>query len=529
MDAIRLILSGALVGQELAVEFGPLPPALLPVGAHRLYDLQLAELKGAGPVHLVLPEHFMLSDYDRERLTALGVEVLPIPEGLRLGEAVVYALNSLGLGDRPLHVLHGDTLILDPPTQAVDAIVGGTSGGDYSWAEIELDGERIARLDVIPAGEEGRGRPIAAGYFAFASSLALVRAMTRARGDFVEGVNAYATERPLSLVQTGGWLDFGHLQTFFRSRLTVSTARHFNALAMDGLTARKSSADADKMRAEARWLRNAPSDLQIYCARMIETGEAGGRGFYLTEYEYLPVLSELFVYGAIGRKAWLRILASCETFLRLCAAHKGEGSGDAALASLALDKTFARLEALAEAGYDIEHDLSFQGRPCPSLRRIAEDLGQAMDLQSGRPLSVMHGDFCFSNILYSARVRRIKVIDPRGSVDGTPSLWGDPRYDLAKFAHSVIGRYDQIIAGRCKASVHGGDYAIAFEPLAAQGWLEAALSDVRVDGLGGASREVLAVMTGLFLSAPPLHADRPDRQQAMIANALRLYLELERS
>ena len=262
MDAIRLILSGALVGQELAVEFGPLPPALLPVGAHRLYDLQLAELKGAGPVHLVLPEHFMLSDYDRERLTALGVEVLPIPEGLRLGEAVVYALNSLGLGDRPLHVLHGDTLILDPPTQAVDAIVGGTSGGDYSWAEIELDGERIARLDVIPAGEEGRGRPIAAGYFAFASSLALVRAMTRARGDFVEGVNAYATERPLSLVQTDGWLDFGHLQTFFRSRLTVSTARHFNALAMDGLTARKSSADADKMRAEARWLRNAPSDLR---------------------------------------------------------------------------------------------------------------------------------------------------------------------------------------------------------------------------------------------------------------------------
>ena len=34
-------------------------------------------------------------------------------------------------------------------------------------------------------------------------------------------------------------------------------------------------------------------------------------------------------------------------------------------------------------------------------------------------------------------------------------------------------------------------------------------------------------MTGLFLSAPPLHADRPDRQQAMVANALRLYLDLD--
>ena len=103
------------------------------------------------------------------------------------------------------------------------------------------------------------------------------------------------------------------------------------------------------MRAEARWLRNAPSDLQIYCGRMIETGVLDGRGFYLTEYEYLPVLSELFALGAIGQRAWMRIMASCETFLNLCAAHKGPGSGDAALRALAVDKTLARLEDQARA------------------------------------------------------------------------------------------------------------------------------------------------------------------------------------
>jgi hypothetical protein len=374
---------------------------------------------------------------------------------------------------------------------------------------------------------------VAAGYFAFSSSLDLVRAITRARGDFVEGINAYLTDHEVYALAAREWLDFGHLQTFFRSRLAATTARAFNTVRMDGLTARKSSTDEAKMRAEARWLRNAPSDLQIYCARMIETGVAEGRGFYLTEYEYLPVLSELFALGAIGRKAWLRILASCETFLNLCAAHKdeaaGPGSGDAALRSLAVDKTVARLEDQARAGLDIVRGLTFQGRPCPSLLQIAEQLAQAIDLSSGRVASVMHGDFCFSNILYSARVRRIKVIDPRGSVDGTASLYGDPRYDLAKFAHSVIGRYDQIIAGRCWTTLDGADYGISFEPLPAQVWLEEALADFRVDGLGGASSEARAVMTGLFLSAPPLHADRPDRQQAFIANALRLFLDLDRS
>ena len=526
---IRLIMSGAVVGQELAAEFGPLPPCLLPVGVQRLYEMQLAQLKDAGPVVLVLPESYPLSPFDRDRLTALGATVLTLPDGLSLGEAVVYALNSLGQGDAPVHILHGDTLIIDPPTDAIDVIVSGDSGGDYSWAEIDDHEGRIAALHVIPAGEEGQGRPVAAGYFAFASSLDLVRAITRARGDFVGGVNAYLADHEVYRLEAAQWLDFGHLQTFFRSRLAATTARSFNAIRMDGLTARKSSADEAKMRAEARWLRNAPSDLQIYCGRMIETGVVDGRGFYLTEYEYLPVLSELFALGAIGQKAWQRIMASCETFLNLCAAHKGPGSGDVALRTLAVDKTFARLEEQARAGLDIDCDLTFAGRPCPSLWRMAETLSGAIDLDSGRAESVMHGDFCFSNILYSARVRRIKVIDPRGSVDGTASLYGDPRYDLAKLAHSIIGRYDQIIAGRCHATRDGGDYAIAFEPLPAQAWLEGALGDLNVDGLNGASQEVRAVMIGLFLSAPPLHADRPDRQQALIANALRLYLDLDRA
>ena len=529
METIRLIMSGAIVGQELAIEFGPLPPAFLPVGPHRLYDLQMAELKGRGVVHLVLPETFAVSAFDTDRLTQLGVEIVTIPEGLRLGEAVVYAVNSLGKGDLPVHILHGDTLITDPPVDAVDLIVGGASGGDYSWAEVEVRDGRIAALDVVPAGEEGRGRPVAAGYFAFSSSLDLVRALTRARGDFVAGVNLYLAGHPVALRLTDDWLDFGHLQTFFRSRLAVSTARAFNTLKMDGLTARKSSADEAKMLAEARWLRNAPSDLQIWCARMIETVVVDGRGFYLTEYEYLPVLSELFVHGAIGRKAWLRILASCEAFLGLCAGHRGEGSGDAALAALVVNKTHDRLESFARAGFDIDRELSFDGRPYPSLRRIAELLGGAIDLDSGRPETVMHGDFCFSNILYSGRLRRIKVIDPRGSVSGPPSLWGDTRYDLAKFAHSIIGRYDQIIAGRYRVRQTDRDYGLEFEPLPAQAWLEDAWADVAIDGLGGASPEIRAIMTGLFLSAPPLHADRPDRQQAFIANALRLYLDLDRS
>ena len=79
----------------------------------------------------------------------------------------------------------------------------------------------------------------------------------------------------------------------------------------------------------------APPRLQIYCARLLGFGLEQGRAFYETEYEFLPVLSELFVYGAVGRKPWLRILASCEDFLRALAATRGDSSGDLALRALA--------------------------------------------------------------------------------------------------------------------------------------------------------------------------------------------------
>jgi hypothetical protein len=41
--------------------------------------------------------------------------------------------------------------------------------------------------------------------------------------------------------------------------------------------------------------------------------------------------------------------------------------------------------------------------------------------------------------------------------------------------------------------------------------------------------EVMAVTTTLFLSMLPLHADRPKRQWALLANGLRLFLALDRT
>lgn len=529
MAPLRLIMSGAVVGQELAAEFGPLPPSFLPVGTRRLYELQREALAGAGGLHMVLPETFPVPEHDARRLAELGVETLPIPEGLRLGEAVVYAINSLGAGEGPVHILHGDTLIGAPPLDRSDVIVGGPRANEYAWAEMRLEGSQVISLETSTAGEDGHeGWPIAAGYFSFSSSLDLLRSVTRMRGDFIDGVNHYLAAHSVEIVEAGEWLDFGHLQTFFRSRLAVTTARVFNTVRIDGLTARKTSEDRAKIRAEAHWLNAIPAPVQIHTARLLAHGVDGGRAFYETEYEYLPVVAELFVHGLLGRASWMRILGACEALLSACAADKGEGSADAALRMLSVDKTLARLERHArESGFAIDKPLRFEGRATPSLAGIAERAAGALDLRSGRRESVMHGDLCFSNLLYDSRVRRIRALDPRGLVGERPGIYGDLRYDLAKLAHSIVGRYDQIVAGRYVATEKDGDFTLAFEDIAAQPWLQAGLGEMTVDGVGALSMTVRAAMVSLFLSMIPLHADRPDRQLAFKANALRLFLELD--
>jgi hypothetical protein len=202
------------------------------------------------------------------------------------------------------------------------------------------------------------------------------------------------------------------------------------------------------------------------------------------------------------------------------------------LRSLVIAKTSDRLRQFADkTGFDVNAMLRYSGNPMPSLMQIAEDLQRHIDLKSDRAPRVMHGDFCFSNILFDSRVQRVRVIDPRGYVEpGTTSIYGDIRYDLAKLSHSIVGRYDQIIAGRFEMPAQDGHhFRIEFEPAPHHRWLETAMAEFEVDGVAANSPSVCAVTVSLFLSMLPLHADRPDRQNAFIANALRLYADLETS
>lgn len=536
MTSLNLIMSGAYVGQELAAEFGMIPPAFLPVGVGRLYDLQLELFKRAFGkdeiVYLTLPESFEPSQYDRNFLKEKNVSLLFVPDDKTLGEAIIYAVNMLVSNPVSVRVLNGDTMFERLPADD-DCVVTHEDSDDYSWAVVRHRNLRVENFAQIrPSSEEAVTSPVACGFFSFSSSIDLIRSLVLAKYNFVDALNIYNNVHNILVVPVNFWYDFGHLQNYFHSRRLVTTARSFNSMEITKHTVKKSSADHFKMSAEAHWLRSIPESIQPYTVRIFGSGmlNDGSKSYYSTDYQYAPNLAELFVFSKLGRLTWNKILTSCVDFLHAASLHRGNAKRDEYLFSLVYDKTNARLNAYAEnVGFDLDHPLCLNGKKFPSMRKIVEDLQRHVRQDDTKFSTVMHGDFCFSNILYNSRTQRISVIDPRGYVfPGEKEIYGDIRYDIAKLSHSIIGFYDLIVAGRYSLrSKSSYEMTLEFENFPVRSWLKKKFSKLKIAGISTNSKEIRAITALLFVSMLPLHADRSDRQRAFIANAIRLYSEIE--
>ena len=518
---ITLVPSAAYVGSELAAEYGNIPPAFLPIGHRRLYELQLETIAPEGfstKTYLTLPQSFSPPQADIDWFSKNQVTVINVPDNLELGESILFALEKIELGAHGLNILHGDTLIYDLPVISSNKVAIGFAAENYVWGSLsrdQLEGSVVDREMVL------------AGYFSFGDAEAFREALIKFDGHFLSAVNFYDRQHNLMKFTAKEWLDFGHLQTFYRARCEVRTQRAFNELSVNFREVRKSGLHQDKIRAEANWYAAIPLPLRSYVPALLGFGE-NPRPWYKSEYLPIPSLHELFVFGEHSDAVWKKIIDGCFTFLMDCI-QNGQNQILSVpvdcLQKLSTEKTLFRVEEFCQVmGIVPQSRWAYEGKLLPSLYEIIEVTTEAIDFSSSRTVGVMHGDLCFTNIFYDFRTQKIQVIDPRGTMDGaTHSIMGDIRYDLAKLNHSIAG-YDFILANRFQC--HGfeaQDLSISFQDVGKMSQLESIARSFRVSGVGTDDLEISALTIHLFLSMLPLHQDRPDRQKAFLANALRLF------
>ena len=513
-----LITSAAYVNPSLASELGKLPPCMLPVQNRRLYMHQISLFEGSGEaIYLSLPSSYELTSFDKKQLAQYQVEVIKVPDGLSLGQSVVYSLNIIGRFSENLYILHGDTLF-DSLQIEPDSFVVAKAEDNYAWAE-----------------DDALTETVYAGFFAFSSPSLLIRSITERNNDFIAGIELYGQTRHLSRVMSGCWMDFGLVNTYYRSISNLTTQRAFNSMRIDRFSIRKSSLDVNKMMAEANWVQSLPKDLRHYAPAIWDSGIADGEGYYEMEYYYLSSLANLFVFCRHPQFVWNDILSACQVFIADVArcrpaelniikdiAHRNN--------ELFLPKTIKRLNQYAQqTGVSLDETWTINGVQTPSLRHIVSETGAMIATDKNEMVTLMHGDFCFSNILYDFKSKSIKVIDPRGvDSEGNFSIYGDLRYDVGKLAHSIIGLYDFIIAGLfdyCENSPY--DIRLEFELTEGIRATQETFKRMSFAGWNLEDLNVYPILIHLFLSMLPLHSDNEERQKAMLANALRLYVLLK--
>lgn len=117
--------------------------------------------------------------------------------------------------------------------------------------------------------------------------------------------------------------------------------------------------------------------------------------------------------------------------------------------SMLIDKTESEFNKLALNDDFMAQLINFEslvinGKSYSNFNAIWPQIKQIIiDKYLDFDLTLIHGDFCFANILINDKLD-LKLIDPRGSYC-LKGIYGDPAYDYAKLLHSASGDYEYIV------------------------------------------------------------------------------------
>lgn len=445
-------------------------------------------------------------------------------------------LHSLQMGlstlneNLPVQIILGDTLIRDLFEME----------GDFVYVQEVLDSSRwcVAITDntnqiiTLLDKQEHVPKPHLAlcGYYHFTNAEFLKEQLNfviaKGRKQMSDLLLAYHHRYKLKAITATQWFDFGNIDNLINAKQRLLQSRYFNSLSIDPIlnTITKVSDFDSKLRDELNWYKLLPPVLQVLSPRIISEKEIDGRLNLVQEYYGYPTLAELYLFSDLSVDTWRSI------FKRLLTLHHTFQSFPYTLSvddlqKVYLNKTKERVDLLCSEPYwenlFSREEIVYNGQKFRNFRSLEHPLALAVSkLISDTKGCIIHGDFCFSNILYDINNQIIRLIDPRGSF-GEPGIYGDPRYDMAKLRHSIAGMYDYIVSDLFEITEVDSGFEGKLFNESGQEELIAEFDSLLVD-FGYNPKEIELIEGLLFISMLPLHQDKPRRQKMMYVTGLKL-------
>ncbi|MDP3090970.1 MAG: sugar phosphate nucleotidyltransferase [Nitrospira sp.] len=530
-----VILTAGRVDSSLVPLFGEIPTGLVPINGK--------------PILFFIIEHFLenhitdifigvglQADY-LERITRTyfsrkaSLHFVKADANKGPGDTLLTVFKEIGKGAAVVNL--ADSYVKFTATDFCDVdtvLVSQDIESSERWCTAEIDPETrtISRFYDKEPHQAPKNVLVGIYYFSDVSSFEGLRPQTK-RTQISDLLTFRTQSARVTAQETSTWLDFGHIDKYQSAKKEMLAARFFNSLEFDNLlgTVTKRSQDIAKFVEEIRWQLELPPKLKILFPRIVNYEIYSKHPFITMEYYSYQSVAEIWLFSSLEVRSLIsllnRLLRILKLFREVPAFVKPE-----AYVGMYQRKTDERIRLLISTNPTFaqileEDEVTINGRTYKNWRKIrSEVMSHLSSLYSEEYNCLIHGDFCFSNILYDVNGGIIRLLDPRGSWGNGPG--GDIRYDLAKLRHSVCGLYDFIVNDLFVVQNDGSSitYEIFSQPHHKTVGNE---FDQAIAAQDYSLRQIKLIEGVLFLSMLPLHADSQSRQLVMYCRGIELLNE----
>lgn len=273
-----------------------------------------------------------------------------------------------------------------------------------------------------------------------------------------------------------------------------------------------------------------PIDLQPYFPRVFRS-YTGEDGLIAVEMEYYAYdnLGNLMTSQKFDRKTWESVYDFIFDFIGAANKHRITASSNKDSFSMYVEKTEREYNSLIKnfdyfKVFEENRTISLNGEELLTFNEVWPKLRGFIENKClSSEYNYIHGDMCFSNILYGINPINndvvLKFIDPRGSF-GEIKSYGDQYYDLAKLSHSSRGGYEYFITDKFKVEQDKLNFQLTYDNNKRES--VHSVFESRVNALGFDKIKIDILEGTIFVGMCARHYDSLERQKAMFLTGLKL-------
>ena len=504
-------------------------PALIPVNSKPLvfHLINFYHNQGMQNIHLIIDKRYELIVKKEIESSLDKIKLILLRETKGVNDTLKETLKQLALKESEEYVVNLVTTIPQRIPAINEAFISNALSKNISWSGIAMNNSGIEFLSKNnPLKKEGYA--FTGVFNTYGKTLQCAIKESKSDNDLLEVIQLINETDQLNF-QKIEWIDCGHETNYYQAKSQLLNSRSFNAITIDNGILCKTSDNVLKISNEVKFMEMIPRELSTLFPRIISTATIKEqKSSYEMEYYGYPNLAEILLYWDISEEVWTKIFEKVEFTLNKFSKYR-YSIGPKAFSDFYLTKSLSRfndfekqLKGNNEDNGWLHKDLMIDHILCRSFTSLLPQIEIYLkNLYSEDDFCIMHGDFCFNNILYDISSGLIKLIDPRGSFgDGCIGIYGDKKYDLAKFAHSVIGHYDYIVNDHFTLKENGDSFNINFNFRSNKELLKNLYKEL-LDKLNFNEKDILFIMGLIFISLVPLHKESRVRQKAFYLMGLK--------